>query len=46
MSNNWSAKSDQVSVWDIGACVDNIEGFGFNLTISLRKNVKWTEVLS
>ena len=36
MSNNCSAKSDQVSVWDICVCVDNIEGCGFDLIIFLK----------
>ena len=33
ISNNWSAKPDQLSIWDIYACVDDIEGCGFDLII-------------
>ena len=39
MSNNWSAKPDQVSVWDICTCGDDIEECGFDLIIFLRKKM-------
>ena len=39
MSNDWSVKSDQVSLWDICACADDTEGCGFDLLIFLRKKM-------
>ena len=39
MSNDWSLKSDQVSLRDIYPCADEIEGYGFDLLIFLRKKM-------